>query len=410
MIAPRVWRGAALAALVAIVAGVAHTRGWWRTAPDAGPSITATGFRDRPDRDVQIRVWRQALDADSTSAIALGQLAALHLQRAREGGMYDDYLQAEAYARRSLARRTQRNAGTAATLVSILLAEHRFLDARAVADSLVVREPDVPEYRAALGEVAMELGDDALADRMFRSVWADRGSLSIAARLSRWLEITGHVPEARRLLTDAQTAAMARRDVPMETKAWFALRVGDLELRAGRLNAAEAAFREGMRIEASDPRLLAAMARLAIARRDFDDAIRWGEQAIGIQLDPATLGVIGDAYAAKGDSAKAAEYLQTMEVAVGLQPGAYHRAWSLHLLDHGLRVDDVLGKSEAELRDRKDVYGWDVYAWALEQAGRRAEARVAMRQALRLGTVDPLLQRHAQRIGVTDAVVAARGE
>lgn len=408
MTTARVWYVGAAAALVAVVACVVPTRAPYSPVPAAAGPI-ASGFRDRADRDVQIRVWRQALDADPISAIALGQLAALHLQRAREGGTYDDYVQAETYARRSLARRTQRNANTAATLVSILLAEHRFVDARAAAESLVLREPDVPEYRAALGEVAMELGDDAQAERMFRSVWQDRGSLSIAARLARWLELTGHVPEARRLLVDARAAAMARRDVPSETKAWFALRLGDLELRAGRDRAAAAAIGEGMSIEPGDPRLLSAMARLAAARDDQDEVIRWGEQAIGLQLDPATLGIVGNAYAAKGDTARAAEYFRTLEVAVSMQPGAYHRAWSLYLLDHDVRVRDVLQRAKAELAERKDIYGWDVYAWALEKSGRRAEARAAMQQALRLGTRDPLLARHARQIGLADGLVA-RGE
>ncbi len=402
----RVWRVGAVTAVVAVVVVVGRTRGTRSDVPDLR-AIPST-FTERPDRDIQIRVWRQALDADPTSALALGQLAALHLQRAREGGPYDDYLQAETYARRSLAKRTQRNANTAATLVSILLAEHRFVDARAVAESLVVREPDVPEYRAALGEVAMELGDDALADRMFRSVWADRGTLTIAARLARWLEVTGHVPEARRLLTVARADAMSRRDVARETKAWFALRVGDLELRAGRLRAADAAFREGLDLEPGDPRLLAAMARTAAVEQRHDDVIRWGEAAIGMQLDPATLGIVGDAYAARGDSAKSAEYFRTLEVAVSMQPGAYHRAWSLYLLDHDLRVREVLAKAAAELVERKDVYGWDVYAWALEKSGRRDEARAAMREALRLGTPDPLLLRHAERIGGLDISAARR--
>ena len=404
----RVWYVGAAAALVATVASVVPTRASHSTARAVAVPI-ASGFRDRADRDVQIRVWRQALDADPSSAIALGQLAALHLQRAREGGTYDDYVQAETYARRSLAKRTQRNANTAATLVSILLAEHRFIDARAEAESLVVREPDVPEYRAALGEVAMELGDDAQAERMFRSVWQDRGSLSIAARLARWLELTGHVSEARRLLVDARSAATARRDVPSETKAWFALRLGDLELRAGRHHVAETVIREGLMIEPGDPRLLSAMARLAAARDDHDEAIRWGEQAIGLQLDPATLGIVGNAFAAKGDTARAAEYSRTLEVAVSMQPGAYHRAWSLYLLDHDLRVRDVLQRAETELAERKDIYGWDVYAWALEKSGRHADARAAMQQALRLGTHDPLLARHARQIGLADKLVA-RGE
>ena len=409
---PRVMRWVGAVALIATITGLALTRGRWfpLQAANASAAVREPGFSERKDRDVQIRVWHQALDADSTSAIALGQLAALHLQRAREGGSWDDNIKAEAYARRSIAKRTNRNAGTSATLISILLAQHRFTEARDVAKSLVDREPDIPEYRAALGEVAMELGDDATADQMFRSVWSSRSTLTIGARLARWLEINNHVPEARRLLTSARADAMSRRDVASETKAWFALRIGDLELRAGRLNAAQEAFESGLAIEHDDPRLFSAMARLASARGDYDDVVEWGERAIGLQLDPATLGLVGDAYAALGNRAKADEYFKTLEVAVSMQPGAYHRAWSLYLLDHGMTVGDVLQKAQDELRDRKDVYGYDIVAWALELSGRHAEAQRAMAQALRLNTPDPLLERHARIIGVARSAARAETE
>ena len=401
MITPRVMRWLGLSAMVATVAALALTRGGL-VPLHAAPARTShePGFSERGNRDVQIRVWHQALDADPTSALALGQLAALHLQRAREGGSWDDYLKAEAFARRSIAKRTNRNASTSVTLISVLLAQHRFTEARVVADDLVAREPDIPEYRAALGEVAMELGDDTTADRMFRSVWANRATLTIGARIARWLEINNHVAEARRLLITARDDALSRRDVASETKAWFALRVGDLELRSGHLNAAESAFESGLEIEPDDPRLMAAMARLAAARHDYRDVVDWGERAIGLQLDPATLGLVGDAYAALGNRAKSDEYFHTLEVAVSMQPGAYHRAWSLYLLDHGLKVDDVLQKAQDELRDRKDVYGYDIVAWALEKSGKHTEAQQAMQQALRLHTPDPLLVRHAKVIGV----------
>jgi predicted Zn-dependent protease len=360
----------------------------------------STGFTQRAERDIQIKVWHQALDADSMSAIALGQLAALHLQRAREGGDWQDYLTAEAYARRSLGKRTFRNAATASTLVSILLAQHRFVEARDIAADLVAGDPEVPQYRASLAEVAMELGDYAMADTLFRSVWSDRGVITIAARLARWLELTNQIPQARRLLLDAQAAALSQRELPSETKAWFALRVGDLELRQGRYNAAKRAYQSGLALEPDDHRLMAGMARLASAQRAYRDVIHWGEQAIAIQLDPGTLGLIGDAYAALGDHDQSTRYFETLQVAVSLQPGAYHRAWSLYLLDHGLQVQEVLTRAQSELRDRKDIYGYDIVAWALQKSGRNAEAQAMMREALRLHTPDPLLRVHARAIGV----------
>src|SRR2546425_5841087 len=120
-----------------------------------------------------------------------------------------------------------------------------------------------------------------------------------------------------------------------EQLAWFYLRVGDLALRHDRLAEAEYAFRTGLSVFPSDYRLLAAQARLAAARGRWRDAIAYGDQAIATVPDPATFGVVSDAYAALGDSAHAAEYARAMEVAVLGQPGQWHRAGGLFLLDHG---------------------------------------------------------------------------
>jgi len=77
-----------------------------------------------------------------------------------------------------------------------------------------------------------------------------------------------------------------------------------------------------------------AMSHLEAVEGNPQKAIEYGERGIAIKLDPATLGTIGDAYAAIGNRAQAEDYYKTMEVAVAGQPGAYHRAWSLFLLDH----------------------------------------------------------------------------
>jgi hypothetical protein len=51
-----------------------------------------------------------------------------------------------------------------------------------------------------------------------------------------------------------------------------------------------------------------------------------------------------------------------------------------------------------ELRTRRDVYGFDLLAWALHKSHRDGEARAAMDRALSLGTVDPQLLRHSAAI------------
>lgn len=382
------------------------------TVDHPDPSFVAAPFSERAQRDVQLTVWHEALSADSMSALAMGQLAALYLQRAREGGPGDDVQRAEQLARRSLALRTTRNARSAVLLSSALMAQHRFPEALGVAQWLVAFEPDVPEYRALLGEAALEVGDDHTAASAFASVWTARRNISVAPRLARWLEVTNQVAKARRVLHDARKEAMTRRDITREAKAWFHLRVGDLELRAEAWHEANAAYRAGLAVEPSDPRLLQAMARLADAMGNHHAVIAWGERAIGAQMEPITLALVTRAYAALGQQDRAAEYDAALQAIATGQPMAFHRAWHLYQLDAGRDIDAIVAQAQSDLTTRKDVYGYDLAAWALYRAGDYAEARQLMAQALRFNTPDPLLAAHAKAIARAPAgglpVVAAR--
>jgi predicted Zn-dependent protease len=236
------------------------------------------------------------------------------------------------------------------------------------------------------------------ARALFDSLRHDSDKLDVAPRLARWAELNGHTDEARLLLRNSYGDALKLKHLPREQVAWFALRLGDLELRAGRPDDAEHYYQEGLRIFPVDYRLQAAMARLMLERGRTHEAVRYGEQAIGTVLEPGTLGVLADAYAARGDTAKANEYAHVMEVAISGQSGPLHRQWELFLLDHDRDVDLIARRAGDELRTRRDIYGFDVMAWALYREGRLREARMAMDSALRLGTKDPLLLRHRSAI------------
>jgi len=252
--------------------------------------------------------------------------------------------------------------------------------------------------QALLGEIEMELGLYDSARASFAPLASWTRDLAVAPRLARWLELEGQNEEAHRLLLQARDNALRLHALPAEQAAWFHLRVADLALRNGRLGEAEQALRAGLAANPGDYRVLGTYARLDAARGDWRGAIERGEQAIARTLDPATLSVVGDAYRALGDTAKAAEYYRVLEVAVSRQTGPFHRSWSLFLLDHDRRVGDVLAKAEEEIAVRRDVYGWDVLAWARHKSGRDADAAAAMAHALSLGTRDAMLFYHAGMI------------
>ncbi len=363
--------------------------------PDAAKASVPSESEIR-NRDIEF--YRARVARDPRSARDFTQLAALYLQRARETADNGDLVQAEENARRSLALRTGRNSEAFGVLASSLLSQHRFAEALDVSRALVAVDSTSVAARGLLGENLFELGQYDEAGRVLGSLVTYQSDLGIAPRLARWAELHGKPEDARRLLRAAQGEAERRHGMPKEQVAWFHLRLGDLALRYGHLGEASDELEAGLAIEPGDARLLAARARLAAVRGHWREAADYGEQAIARAVDPATLGLLHDAYTAMGDAPKGDEYYRAMALSVLRQPGPFHRAWSLFLLDHGREIPRVLAKVEEELDTRKDIYGYDLMAWALHRSGRDREAQAAMTHALILGTRDAMLYFHAGMI------------
>ncbi|MEO8560784.1 MAG: tetratricopeptide repeat protein [bacterium] len=367
-------------------------------APHALTPAVAPLRSDEEIRELDIAFFADRAHRDPTGASDLAHLGALYLARARETGDPRDVLLAEEAARHSLANRASRNSGAASVLQSSLLGQHRFDEALRLAIAARDAEPDKPALRAAVGEIQMELGQYDSARVAFSDLRVALGDLAVAPRLARWAEIQGQPERALRLLRAALATAEREPSLPREQLAWYHLRVGDVELRMGHALAADSAYLAGLAAHPGDYRLLSALSHSALVQRRWRESIVYGEQAIARTLDPATLGTLSDAYAAAGDSAKSDEYAHVLDVAVLKQPGAYHRAWSLFLLDHDRHVATVSRKIREELRTRHDIYAYDLLAWSLHKQGRDREAAGAMRRALAQGTRDPQLLAHAHAI------------
>ena len=359
--------------------------------------------------DLDLEFYRRRVRRDSLSARDEGELARLYLQRGRLNVNEPDLRAAEAHARRSLALRTGHNGAAAQVLAGALMARHAFAEARGVAERLVSADPSSRGARAMLGEVELELGDYAAARRTFGTLLTVRTDLVVAPRFARWEELRGRPDAAAGLFRGALAQAAARHGTPASQLAWFHWRLGDLALRTGRLDEAEAELRLGLDAVPDDARVLGALARLAAVRHRWPESIGYGERALARVVDPATLGLLSQVYAALGDTARSMDAFKAMSVAVLDQPGPFHRGWSLLLLERGADVPEVLARAQAELRTRRDVYGWDLLGWALYRAGRAREALAASERALALGTRDAMLWYHAGMIRLAaDDSVAGR--
>jgi len=370
------------------------------TPPSYNRPIAIDTVSESDIRDRDIAFYERRATEDTASAGDRSQLATLYMARAQATGGFSDYQRAEDLARRSLVLRTEHNGATFSLLAGALLARHDFAGALAVARTADSLYPGVAAHIALLGEIELEMGDYDSAARHFSSLHFDGDQFTVAARVARWRELTGHADAARRLLRAAVTKVSRRDDLPREQVSWFYYRLAELELRTGHLDSADASYRRGLAIFPDDYRILSGLARLAAVRGQWEAAIDFGNQAIAIQLDPATLGTISEAYAATGDTARAAQFAKSMAASALKQPGPIHRAWGLFLLDHGTKrdVERVLAKTRVEMKTRRDVYGYDLLAWGLYKQRRHTAARDAMQRALAQHTEDAQLYYHAGMI------------
>jgi tetratricopeptide (TPR) repeat protein len=363
------------------------------------PAAAAVPLKSESEiRSLDIAFYERRIAEDSFSAADRSRLAGLYLQRARETGSYSDYERAASLARRSLRLREAHNAETYVLLTSALLAKHEFSEALTAARTLYQTDTADASHTALLAEVELELGDYVSAAKHFASVSTNADKPSVAARLARWYEVTGRLQKAQSILRQTIARVSRSNDIPREQLAWFHYRLGELYLRAGQHSAADSSFQRALAALPADYRALGGLARLSAAKREWHAAVDYGSRAIAVQLDPATLGTMSDAYAALGDTAQARSFADAMAVAALSQPGAIHRAWGLFLLDHERDVPRVLREARADIVRRQDVYGYDLLAWASYKAGRLADARSAAMVALSQGTEDATLFYHAGMI------------
>lgn len=365
-------------------------------------------------RSREIAIYEERVRRDPQGALDLARLAGLYLQRERETGDHADLHRAEEAARRSLANSPRKNEKAFLALASSLTGQHRFTEAIEVGRALCAAEPEVGVYRAALGEIQLEIGDYEGADTTFATLAADpeaRANLAIAPRLARWAEVMGRTDEALAILTAARDDAIRRGDdLPREQLAWFHLRVGDVLARSGRVDEAEKSYQAGLEARPGDHRLLAALGRLAMGRWRWPAAVDYAQRATIATAtpEPGTLVLLGDAYTGLGDKAMAEEAYREAERITLAHPEPYNRAWATFLVEHDAgRIPELVALLKQEIQTRRDIYGHDLLAWALFKQGDYAAALEMIGPALRTGARDALIFFHAGMIeraaGANDA-------
>jgi len=342
-----------------------------------------------PDR---LSEARRVCRENPGSVRALDRLAALELREFRDTHAAETLASAGASVERALAI-DPADFDARRFRASILLTNHEFANVEREAAALSAERPWDVDVIGMTADAQMESGKYPEALETIQRMVDIRPGLPSYSRVAYAREIHGDLAGA---LAAMDLAIAAGDPSDPEGVSWCLARSGLLLWKLGRVAEAASRFDEGRRLFPRSPHAWEGMGIVASARGDYEEASTDFEKAFSIVPWPQ--------YAAeRAETARALdrpEDVRRWEAIVraierlSTEAGLFNRVLALFESDHGDPARGV-AMAAAELSVRKDVYGWDAYAWALYRDGRIPEAAVAARHALERGTQDPMLDAHA---------------
>lgn len=376
----------------------------YRILPQSKSRAQAEALMDRAfaagwsSNERSIPMMEERLKQEPDNARGNAALGQAYLQRARESGDPSFYTKAEALFQRALAvnpKSMEAMLGKA----TLAMARHDFRKARALAETAIALNPDVVATYGVLTDALVELGDYNAAIKAVDSMIRRKPNLSSYSRVSYVRELMGDTEGA----VQAMKMAVESGSPYAENTAWCLVHLGNLYLNSGKLDQADWQYQSALARFPDYAHALAGLARLSVERKDWVKAAHFYGLAMDrIPLPEFAIG-LGEAYERMGKTSEAKAQFDLVEAIQRI-----HRAngvstdieMALFDADRGRNIDRAIDVARKEWSERKSVRVADVYAWTLYRAGRFSEAQQMMQQALRLGTRDPVLLRHAEAIAL----------
>jgi tetratricopeptide (TPR) repeat protein len=347
----------------------------------------------------QIEFWSNRLSPNTKDYITLTQLGRSYLALARETGDAAAYARAEEALRRAL-ELNPRYDPAKALIGSVLIGQHNFAEALALAQEALAANPDEYQALAVSGDAALELGDYAVAEATYQRLVDAVPDGPSYSRMSRLAWLQGRPDDALDWMRRAADEAVTL-DIGGEELAWYRFQLGELYFNTGNLRHAQKWYDESQQALPDYYLARAGLGKVAAAEGRIDEAIAAYTTLVAQLPQPNFVAYLGDLYALRGDQTAAQEQYDTVAFINQLdeaQQVLYNRQMALFFANHNTRLDEALAYAEAELEARQDVYAYDTLAWVLYRLGRYEEAADASNKALALGTQDAVLFYHAGMI------------
>jgi len=292
-----------------------------------------------------------------------------------------------------------------AGVAGIQLGKHQFADALVTARNAIKLSPSLVAAHAAEVDALVELGRYDQADQAAGLMFGLSSELSTLARVSYLAELRGHLTAA----VSAMREAAASPGLALENTAYVDALLGNLLVYSGDLPGATREYVAALDLVPAHAPSLAGQGRLAVGAGRLDDAIALFQRAAAIVPLPEYVIALGDVQSAAGQSGEAARSYELARAEIQLFRAAgvvVDVDLALLEADHGDPAA-ALRYAEAGYAATPTIRASDAIAWALHRLGRDREAAIHSTEALRLGSVDPILRYHAGAIEVALGETAA---
>ncbi len=332
-------------------------------------------------------------------------LAGAYIQKVRESMDYS-YLERASQIVNSVIGADVKNYEAARLRTEIALERHDFKTAADYSRKLIEWSANDSWNWGTLGDALTELGDYDNAADAYQKMVTLRPDLSSYNRAAYFRFLYGDVESAVKIMKMAISAGS-----PMaENTAWCEVELGKIYLKTGQVREAADAFQAALRRFPNYHPALAGVAQTAAAQSDWKTAISYMQRARAATPLPDYSAALYDYYTAAGDIKEAFQQKEIIQVIDQIGQAAQEKAnrnIALIYADHDWLLDRVLELAKNELDVRGDIYTYDALAWALYKNKQYAEAGVAMKKALRLGTPEPAFYYHA---GLIDSALGRKDE
>jgi tetratricopeptide (TPR) repeat protein len=179
--------------------------------------------------------------------------------------------------------------------------------------------------------------------------------------------------------------------------AWYRAQVGELYLQLGKIEDARREFAAASQAFPGHPFAVSGYASALDRLGRHAEARALLEDLLKTAPTPDLHARLGDLYASERRTAEA-ERQYALAEAAWRSDAPEPKNLARFLADRGEKTAEAVAIAEDAIKTRRDIFTEDALAWAYFRAGRVGDAKAAMSRALRTGTRDAGILRHAAAI------------